>query len=132
MDLKQINHLKDQINYLKQQNARIRKSLSDQLGYGIWGLEEKDSISHEELVFLFARIFRAFDIKYVKEVQTNYPDCICVKNNDEEYAIEFEPKLSSFSQHIEKNDNLDVCNCIVCWEDDLGKFHSVKDQINEH
>ena len=115
----------EQIVSLKQRNARIRKSLRDKLGQGVWGLEEKDKFSHEEIVFLFARVFPVFGFEFIKEVRTSFPDCICVKN-DEEVAIEFESVLSDFSDHINNHD-LSKCQYIVCWEDDVGLYSSIKE-----
>jgi hypothetical protein len=81
---------------LKAQVAKYRTMARQELGYGIWGLETKTKFTHDEIVFLFARIFPALGFDYVKEIRTGYPDCICMKNNDP-VGIEFEPVLSSFT-----------------------------------
>jgi hypothetical protein len=65
------------------------------LGEGIWGLEKKDNFTHEEILFLFARVFPIFGIDYIKLIRTNYPDCICVMDGNE-VGIEIESVLSSF------------------------------------
>jgi hypothetical protein len=130
MQIDQTNSLKKQLDSLKQRNAIQRKLLRDELGDGIWGLEEKNSFSHEEIVFLFARVFPALGIDRIKKVQTNYPDCICEKDG-QKFAIEFEPKLSQFNDHIGKHD-LSECDCIVCWEDNLKKYDPIREEINKH
>lgn len=119
------------LNVLKQQNARLRKAVKDKLGEGVWGLKKNDDkFSHEEILFLFARVFQAFGIDHIVEIRTNFPDCKCIKDG-EQIAIEFEPLLSNFQDHV-SNDDLNKCQFIVCWEDDLGVHSHVKDEINKH
>lgn len=119
-----------QVESLRQQNARLWKAIKDKLGSGVWGLDKKDNFTHEEIVFLFARVYPAFGIDYIKEVRSSYPDCICIKNG-EEIAIEFEPVLSSFRDHIQKDD-LGKCQYIVCWQDDLESYSPIKEEIQKH
>lgn len=119
-----------QVESLKQQNARLRKVVKDKLGREVWGLDKKDKFTHEEIVFLFARVFPVFGIDYIKKVRSSYPDCICVKD-DKEIAIEFEPVLSSFRDHINK-DKLTQCQYIVCWKDDLELHSPIKEEIQKH
>ena len=119
------------IESLQAQVSRSKKIIKDTLGEGIWGLKrEKDKFTHEEIVFLFARIFPALGFDYVKEVKTEYPDCICYKDG-EKVGIEFEPILSAFRDHIRKHD-LSLCHYIVCWEDDLDIHDSMFDIIKEN
>lgn len=116
---------------LKQQNARLRKAIKDQLGVRIWGLNKEGEIfTHEEIVFLFSRVFPVFGIDYVKEIRTNFPDCLCVKDG-EDIAIEFEPVLSSFRDHITKDD-LSRCHYIVCWKDDLEPYSPIMEEITKN
>jgi len=116
---------------LRQQNARLRKAVKDKLGPGIWGLDKGgENLTHEEIVFLFARVFPAFGIDYIKEIKTNYPDCICVKG-DKDIRIEFEPLLSAFQDHINKDD-LSKCQYIVCWMNDLSPYHNIQEEIDKN
>ena len=119
------------MNTLKQQNARLRKAVKDKLGKGVWGLvKSNDKFSHEEILFLFARIFQTFGIDHIVEIRTNFPDCKCIKDG-EQIAIEFEPILSNFQDHV-SNDDLSKCQCIVCWEDDLGVHSHIREEISKH
>lgn len=108
---------------LKAEVVKWRALARDRLGEGILGLYEekdkvKDKFTHEEIVFIFARIFPYLGFNHIKEVRTNFPDCIAVLKEGREVGIEFEPVLSSFGDHIQKQDNLDLCQYIVCWKDD--------------
>jgi hypothetical protein len=117
---------------LKQQIARLRKVARDQLGEGFWGLrKDAQNFTHEEIIFLFARVFSAYGIDYIREIRTNYPDCICVKEA-QEIGIEFEPLLSSFQSHLAKNDDLTKCQYIVCWKDDLEIHSPLRQEIERH
>lgn len=123
--------MSQELRSLKQQNAILRKVAKDNLGKGVWGLnKDNDKFSHEEIVFLFARVFPVFGIDYVKEVRTEFPDCVCMKDG-EEITIEFEPILSSFADHIKKDD-LSKCKWIVCWEDNLDLHNNIRDEIKNH
>lgn len=52
---------------LKAQVGILKKIVNDKLGEGFWGLKkEKDKFTHEEIVFLFARIFRALGFDHIK------------------------------------------------------------------
>lgn len=113
---------------LQAQVARLKAISRDKLGEGIWGLKKtKDKFTHEEIIFLFSRIFNALGFDYIKEIRTEYPDCICVREN-KEVGIEFEPILSSFADHIQKHD-LNSCQYIVCWKDDLNPSDSILQEI---
>lgn len=114
---------------LKAQVARFQAIARDKLGDGIWGLETKDKFTHEEILFLFARIFPILGFNSIKEIRTGFPDCICMKDN-RKVGIEFEPVLSFFGDHIHKHD-LNSCQYIVCWEDDLNLDDSVWEEIKK-
>ncbi len=117
-----------EMTHLKQQNAIMKKVVKDKLDLGVWGLNKKgDSFTHEEIVFLFARIFPVFGFEYIEKVRTSFPDCIAVKD-DQEVSIEFEPKLSLFADHVGKHD-LKKCQYIVCWKDDLEPYDSLGKKI---
>jgi len=117
---------------LKQQNAILRKIARDQLGEGIWGLRKDiQRFTHEEIVFLFARVFSLYGIDYVKEIRTNYPDCICVKEA-QEIGIEFEALLSGFQSHLANSDDLTKCQYIVCWKDDVEIHSPLRHEIERH
>ena len=111
----------------------LRKLVNDKYGPGIWGLKkENEKFSHEEMLFLFSRIFQAFGIDYIKEVRQTFPDCICIKA-DKEYTVELEPELSSFKEHINNpNHDLSKCNCIVCWKDDLDHYNNMRQKIDKN
>lgn len=120
-----------EIRNQEQSLGRLRKILKDKLGKGIWGLKkENEPFSHEEILFLFSRIFQAFGIDYIKEIRQSYPDCICIKD-DKEYTIELEPVLSGFRDHIYKDD-LSKCNCIICWKDDLERYNNIRQEIDKN
>lgn len=121
----------DQMKTLKRQNAALRAALSHRLGEGFGGLKkESERFSHDEIVFLFARVFKLLGFDSIKEIRTQYPDCICTKE-DKEITIEFEPLLSSFRDHLNKDD-LAMCQYIVCWMDDLGQFDDLHDEIDKY
>ncbi len=114
---------------LQLQVIRCKTMVRDRLGDGVWGLgTEVDKFTHEEIVFLFARIFQALGFEYVKKVRTGYPDCLCVKDK-REVGVEFEPVLSSFKEHITKKDDLAKCQFIVCWKDDTSPHDSITTEI---
>jgi hypothetical protein len=117
----------------EQSLGRLRKVLKDKLGTGIWGLKkENEKFTHEEILFLFSRIFQMFGIDYIKEIRQNFPDCICIKD-DKEYTIELEPVLSGFSEHIRnKRHDLSKCNCIICWKDDLEHYNYIRQEIDKY
>jgi len=125
LETKELRSLNGQIN-------RLKKAAKDNLGEGIWGLKKKEGekFTHEEIVFLFARVFPVLGIDYIKEVRTEYPDCICVKEGIE-IAIEFEPSLSSFKDHLRKDD-LSKCQYVVCWKDDLGLYDPMREEIKKY
>ena len=65
------------IESLQAQLSRSKKIIKDILGEGIWGLKKEDNkFTHEEIVFLFARIFYALGFDYVKKVRTAYSGAI--------------------------------------------------------
>jgi hypothetical protein len=118
------------IESLKAQISRSKKIMKDLLGEGIWGLKKEDNkFTHEEIVFLFSRIFSALGFDYVNKVRKEFPDCICYREG-KEVGIEFEPVLSSFRNHIREQD-LDSCQYIICWENDLETYNSMIDEIKE-
>lgn len=125
--------MKKNYENLEKQNARLRKITYDKLGLGIWGLIKNvnDTFSHDEIVFLFARIYQALGFDSVKMIRSPYPDCICIKD-EVEVGIEFEPNLSSFRDHIRKQDDLNLCHYIVCWEDDLDLNDSMLEEIKRY
>lgn len=116
---------------LESQVGRLKKVVKDTLGEGLWGLK-KDSkkFTHEEILFLFARVFPVYGIDYIKEVRTEYPDCICVKEG-KEIGIEFEVELSSFRDHLTKHD-LSKCQYVVCWKDDLELYNPMREEIEKN
>ncbi|MHC4229366.1 MAG: hypothetical protein ACYSW0_18205 [Planctomycetota bacterium] len=119
------------LDSLRQQNARLRKAVKDKLGDGVWGLvKNKEAFTHEEILFLFARVYPVFGIDHIKEIRTNFPDCKCVKDG-KEVTVEFEPVLSNFQDHINKDD-LTRCQYIVCWKDDLDIYSPIREEINKN
>lgn len=121
-----------QVQSLHAQVAILRKLATDELGEGIWGLakEPTASFSHEEIVFLFARVFQALGFDTIQEIRTQYPDCIATKSGELKH-IEFEPLLSSFQSHLSKDD-LSICDYIICWDDDLPLDHHLKSVLREN
>jgi hypothetical protein len=107
---------------LKSKVAILRKFASDRLGEGYWGLD-KDSdekFTHEEILFLFARIFHAIGFDAIKKVRTTFPDVIATEDGVDK-GIELEPLLSSFKRHLKARDDLSLCDYIVCWKNDLPR-----------
>ena len=113
---------------LRQQVAILRKVASDRLGKGYWGLDRDsdEKFTHEEILFLFARIFQAIGFDAIKKVQTNYPDVIAIEDGVDK-GIELEPLLSSFKHHLSARDDLSLCDYIVCWKNDLSRI----DELNK-
>lgn len=101
------NEKNKKIVKLQQQLAVCKRLAKANLGEKIWGLEKKpgDKFTHEEVLFLFARIFFIYGFKSIKAVRTSYPDVIALKD-EEEVGIEIEPVLSSFKNHISQGDDL--------------------------
>lgn len=120
---------KDEFIAMRQSHAKLQHMLAMKLGKGYWGIEKRDNYipTHEEIVFLFSKIHLSLGFETIKIVRTEYPDCEAIKDGNT-VAIEFEPKLSAFD-HI---NDIEQCNCIICWEDDLKDFDSLKKQIREH
>ena len=119
-----------QLESLQQKVAIQKKIVHDKLGTGIWGLDKKEKFTHDEIVFLFARVFPVFGIDSIKVIRTTYPDCICFKDG-KEVGVEFEPSLSSFKEHINKDD-LSKCQYIVCWENDLPLHSNIQEEIDKN
>lgn len=112
--------------------SKLKELAKDSLGEGVWGLKKDgEKFTHEEIVFLFARVFPVLGIDHIKEIRSEFPDCTCVKEGIE-IGIEFEPLLSSFKDHFGKEGHdLSKCQCIICWKDDLGVYDSMHDEIKE-
>jgi len=121
-----------ELRSLQQLVARLRGLTRQRLGEGVWGLEKEPtaSFSHEEIVFLFARIFQALDLDTVQEIRTQYPDCVARMDDQVKY-IEFEPFLSSFRPHA-ANDDLGMCDYIICWVDDLQPHDDLRNLLVEN
>jgi len=76
---------------LKSQIGILKKAANGKLGEGYWGLKSEGGhkFTHEEIVFLFARIFQALDFEAIVSIQAPFPDCTAIKNKQIKY-IEFE------------------------------------------
>jgi len=122
---------KKKITTLEARIRGLKGAASRTLGKGFWGLKkEKEDFSHEEIVFLFARIFNSLAFDYVKEIKVPFPDCVCIEDNDQK-GIEFEVKLSDFSNHL-NSPNLKKCQYIVCWENDLDSDNPLYETIKSN
>ncbi len=124
--------LRQEIARLKQANASLRRASRKHLGPGYWGLapgEDQDrKFTHEEIVFLFARVWDMLGFDSVQLVQTEYPDCTVLEDGEQKH-IEFEPYISAATeQHILGHD-LSKCDYIVCWEDTLPPHSRLKQEI---
>jgi hypothetical protein len=120
-----------ELERLRGENSALKKLTRDRFGPGVWGLQKSSTdFTHEEVLFLFARVFKVLGFDHVKEVRTGFPDCICVREG-EEVTVEFEPKLSLFRDHLAKHD-LSKCNFIVCWRKDLDSYDPMTEEIKEH
>lgn len=120
---------KERMAALNGQIAILKKLASDKLGPGYWGLkiETDRRLTHDEIVFLFAKIHnKILDFESILCIRQEYPDCTALKDGQEKY-IEFEPKSSSFN-----HDDLSKCDYIICWEDDLEKHSPLKKRIKEN
>ena len=102
-----------QLNRLTQQVAILKRFVKDRLGEGCWGLNRQsyDKLTHEETLFLFARIFNKIGFDSIQSVSTTYPDVVAIKDGEEK-KIELEPKLSDFKHHIDVHD-LSNCDYVV-------------------
>lgn len=69
--------------------------------------------THEEMVFLFAKLHDKVGFPYIKQVQSAYPDVCALDRDGKERKIEIEVLASQFD-HQPKG-----CDTIVCWENDL-------------
>ncbi len=125
---KKLLDLREENKRLKAQNARLRRAASDNLGADFWGLKTNHKFTHEEIVFLFARIFQVLGFESILSIKTTYPDCTALENGQKK-LIEFEPYLSNFRDHITKKHDLSKCDFIICWKDDLEKHSYIKKQI---
>ena len=69
------------------------------------------------IIYLFSRYHDLLGFEEIKEMRTEYPDCIALRKGKEE-RIEFEYYSSGFLLHIERNQvkSGDIC---VCWLDDV-------------
>jgi len=115
---------KKKIDKLQAENRGLKAAASRTLGRGFWGLQkETENFTHEEIVFLFARIFNTLGFDYIKVIRTSFPDCVCIKDNAE-VGIEFEIKLSGFN-----HPNLKKCQYIVCWQNDLDSDSALYEEI---
>ncbi len=121
----------DELRHFKTENAALKAELNEKLGKGYGGLKKNnDTFSHEEIVFLFARVFNYLGFDSIKEIRTPYPDCICIRD-DKEVTIEFEPLLSAFRDHLNKDD-ISECQYIVCWDNDTKRFDAVSVAVDKH
>ena len=118
---------------LKQQVAIHRKISSDKLGKGYWGLtkEPDQKFTHEEILFLFARVFSLIGFDSIKHIRTNYPDVIAIQD-DLKKNIEIETTLSSFKHHISQNDDLSICDYVLCWNDDLDRIDDLREILRDN
>lgn len=123
--------LREEIARLKQANAALTKRKRKDLGPGYWGLvpaKDDRNLTHEETLFLFARVWQMLGFQSIEVIQTTYPDCTVIEDGEQKY-IEFEPYLSpSAEQHILGHD-LSKCDYLVCWEDTLPPHSRLKQEI---
>lgn len=117
------------IEKIENRLAICRKAASDNLGIGFWSLnpEENHRFTHDEIIFLFARILNVLNFDYIETIRQEFPDCIAVQNNSRRF-IEFEPYLSNFN-HLKEIENGIKCDCIICWENDLDNYSSLKENL---
>ena len=75
-------------------------------------------VSHDEVIFLFGRIFRFLDFKdiYIAHQETGDFDAMALRGDDL-INVEFEV----YSQSFESHHSLKSCDLIVCWKDDWGE-----------
>lgn len=127
------NERNKQIRRLQQQLAVYKRLARANLGEKIWGLHKKpdDKFTHEEVLFLFARIFFIYGFKSIKAVRTSYPDVIATRD-EKEVGIEIEPLLSSFKSHMYQRGDLSVCDYVVCWNDDLDRGDELRAILKEN
>jgi len=79
-----------------------------------------------EVIFLFSQIFRNYGFIQVKQMQSQYPDCIAYRKTNsglKEVRIEFEYQSFNFYLH---NHDPRKCDCIVCWE---HNWHDLPDNL---
>ncbi len=69
--------------------------------------------THEEMVFLFAKMHDKIGFPYITRVQTAYPDVFVLDQDRKIKGVEIEVIASQFDHDPKK------CDVIVCWENDL-------------
>lgn len=128
---RKLKEYKKENERLKQGRASLRRKATQELGIGYWGLKEKsdDNISHEEIVFLFAKIHDRLGFQAIRLIQTPYPDCIAIKDNEEK-RIEFEVKTTDFYPKHRGAES--SCNYIICWVDDKDTNVELKETLEQH
>jgi len=128
---RELERYKTENERLKNALGRAKGHFVDKIGPGYWGLvhNEGDVMSHDEIVFLFARIYRMLGFESISLIKQTYPDCTAIKDGEKIY-IEFEPKLSRFD-HFQPGD-LEKLTHIVCWEDDLSDFDFKKQGFKDN
>lgn len=72
--------------------------------------------NEQEVVFLFSRFFKELGFEKIITLQSPYPDCIALTNENKQVTIEFEYYSSNFINHI-VNPKHKLCNFLICWED---------------
>ncbi|MHA1665617.1 MAG: hypothetical protein ACTSVW_07285 [Candidatus Njordarchaeales archaeon] len=72
--------------------------------------------SHDEVMFLFAKLHVKMGFPYIIKIQAEYPDVLVMDNDRSIKRIEIETYASQFN-HDPKG-----CDIIICWENDLPEI----------
>jgi len=79
---------------------------------------------NEQLVVtLFSKTHKLLGYPFITRIKTSYPDAEVIDKNGNIKSIEFEFESESFKTHLE---NLDICDIIVCWNDNIKKGKNLK------
>ena len=78
------------------------------------------------VVLLFGMYHRELGFPYIIKVQRAFPDMIALDEDGNYCRIEFEYRASNFLQH---GHDLQKCDYIICWTDDLESGNPIKDKV---
>lgn len=84
----------------------------------------------QEVIILFGMLIPYLkDSFIIDKYPDTFPDCFA-RRNGQEIGIEFEVKASHFYEHHhDTNANLKKCNLLICWENDIPRKTTTRDDI---
>lgn len=82
--------------------------------------------SEQEVVYLFSIFHKDLGFPYIQTIQTAFPDVLAIDENRKNVRIELEVSASDFIAH---NHDVDGCDYIVCWENNIVDIPDVFPEI---